>query len=120
MQNDMVQILRDIHPVARKEHKCMFCGGTIKVGQKYNRQTNVYDGQIYDWITHEECSTIAHKLDMYDGCDDDGLDNESFLDCIKQYVYDNHYDDSIDDIAKDWQLSYYDMVKKILEELIKL
>ncbi|WP_298546754.1 hypothetical protein [uncultured Parabacteroides sp.] len=115
----MVQILRDIHPVSRKEHKCMFCGGTIKVGQKYDRQTNVYDGQIYDWITHEECSTIAHKLDMYDDCDDNGLDDESFLECIKQYVYDNHYDDSIDDIAKDWQLPYYDIVKQILEELSK-
>lgn len=115
----MVQILRDIHPVARKEHRCMFCGGTIKVGQKYERQTNVYDGQVYDWITHEECSIIAHKLDMYDDCNDNWLDAESFFECIKQYVYDNHYDDSIDDIAKDWQLPYYDIVKKILEELQK-
>ncbi len=38
--------------------------------------------------------------------------NESLI----QYVYDNHYDEEIDDIAKDWQLPYLDLVKKVLEE----
>lgn len=28
----------------------MYCGGTIKVGEKYERQTNLYEGQIYDWV----------------------------------------------------------------------
>lgn len=37
---------------------------------------------------------------------------------MNQYVYDNHYDDKIDDIAKDWQLSRYELVKKVLVELI--
>lgn len=113
----MVEILKSIKPIARKEHKCMFCGGVISIRQKYDRQTCVYDGSVYDWITHEECIEIASKLDMYDGCDDNGLNDESFIECINQYVYDNHYDDSIDDVAKDWQLPYYDTVKKILEEL---
>lgn len=115
----MVQVLKNIKPIARKEHKCMFCGGAIPIGVKYDKQICVYDGSVYDWVTHEECSNIAHELDMYDDCDDCGLDDDSFIECIKQYVYDNHYDDSIDDIAKDWQLPYYDTVKKILEELSK-
>lgn len=114
----MVEILKNIKPIARKEHKCMFCGGIIKIGEKYDRQTCVYDGAAYDWINHHECSIIAHKLDMYDGCDE-GLNDEGFIASIQKYVYDNHYDDGIDDIAKDWQLPYYDTVKKILEELQK-
>lgn len=113
----MVQVLRTAHPIARKRHVCMFCGGAIEVGQKYDRQTNVYDGDIYDWVSHEECSEVASELDMFDDCDDNGLDDESFRENLNAYVYENHYDHSIDDIAKDWQLPHYEIVKKILEEL---
>lgn len=114
----MVKILKISHPIARKEHRCMFCGEKIVLDQKYNRSTCLYEG-IYDWVAHEECIEVAHKLNMYDDCDDNGLDEESFRDNLNAYVYENHYDDSIDDIAEDWQLPYYGMVKKILEELKK-
>jgi len=41
-----------------------------------------------------------------------------FREAIDQYVYDNHYDDELDDIATDWSnLSLEDQVKKIYEEL---
>lgn len=111
----MIKNLKTLHPISKIEHKCMFCGGKIVPGQKYNRSTFIYD-VIYDWIAHEECTELAYELDMFDDCDDYGLDGESFRDNLQQYVYDYHYDDSIDDIAKDWQLPYYDIVKKILEE----
>ena len=94
----------------------MFCGGIIEVGEKYDRQTCVYDNSIYDWIAHRECSCIASKLDMFNDCDE-GLNGEDFREYINQYVYDNHYDNDIDDIAKNWQLPYRDLVRKILEEL---
>lgn len=84
--------------------------------RKYNRQTNVYDGCIYDWVSHCECSKLACELDMFDDCDE-GLDDDGFIDRLNQYVYDNHYDDKIDDIAKDWQLPRYELVKKVLNEL---
>lgn len=112
-----VQVLKNIQPIAKKEHKCVFCGGSINIGQKYDKQTCVYDGIVYDWKTHSECSQVAHKLDMYDGCDDEGLNDEQFIDSLNQYVYDNHYDEALDDIAKDWQLPYHELVKKILEEI---
>lgn len=112
-------ILKESKPTARKEHKCEFCGGTIAIGEKYDRQTSVYDGGVYDWITHCDCSKLAHELDMYDGCDDNGLDSDGFIESLKQYVYDNHYDEELDDIAKDWQLPYPELVKKVLEELKK-
>lgn len=75
-----------------------------------------FDGCIYDWICHIECTQLVYKLDMFDGCYD-GLDSDAFIDTLKQYVYDFHYDEEIEDIAKDWQLPYPELVKKVLEEL---
>ena len=49
---------------------------------------------------------------MFDDDCDEGLDGDRFIDNLNQYVYDNHYDDKIDDIAKDWQLSRYELVKE--------
>lgn len=74
-----MKVLRDKTPVARKEHRCNFCGGVISVGEKYNRQTNVYDGRVDDWVSHCECSKLACELDMFDDCDE-GLDDDGFID----------------------------------------
>jgi len=114
----MSTILRETYPTAKKEHRCEFCCEKIAIGQKYVRQTNVYDGVVYDFVTHQECKDVAHELKMYDGCDDSGLDGESFRVDIECYVYANHYDDEKNDICSDWQqLSHYEIAKKILEEL---
>ena len=69
----MPTILRETYPTAKKEHRCEFCCEKIAIGQKYVRQTNVYDGTIYDFVTHQECNEVAHELNMYDYCDDSGL-----------------------------------------------
>ena len=115
----MLTTLKESHPIARKEHICEFCGGKINKGQKYYRQTNIYDGCIYEWIEHEECHQIASALDMYGKCDfDEGLSPERFRDILDEYIYQEHYDDITDDIAEDWQnLTKYEEVCKILEEL---
>ena len=112
-------ILKDTTQVARKVHRCEFCYGAIAVGQRYRRQTNIVDGVIGDFICHTECMEVARMLDMFDDCDPDyGLTDEMFRETIDQYVYDNHYDDELDDIAADWSnLSLEDQVKKIYEEL---
>ena len=75
----MIEVLRNKTPVARKEHRCEFCGEVIHVGEKYNRQSNVYDGRIYDWVSHCVCSKLAYELDMFDDCDE-GLDGDGFVD----------------------------------------
>lgn len=114
----MPTILRETYPTAKKEHGCEFCCEKIAIGQKYVRQTNVYDGVVYDFITHQECKDVAHELKMYNDCDDSGLHDESFREHLDEYVYANHYDDEADDICSDWQqLSHYEIVKKILKEL---
>jgi len=97
-------ILKETQPIARKEHICMFCGGRIQKGHQYLRQTNIVDGESpYDFTCHTECQSVAHYLGMYDDCDPDyGLTDDMFRESIEQYVYDNHYDDELDDIAADW------------------
>ena len=115
----MITTIKESHPIARKEHLCEFCGCKINKGQKYYRQTNVYDGCIYDWIEHEECREIASELDMFGECDsDEGLSSEGFEEILDNYIHREHYDDITDDIAEDWQgLTIYEEVCKILEEL---
>lgn len=76
-------ILKDTTPIARKEHRCEFCYGTIAVGQQYRRQTNIVDGEIGDFICHTECMEVARMLDMFDDCDPDyGLTDEMFRGAI--------------------------------------
>jgi hypothetical protein len=42
-------------PKARKEHRCIFCGGPILVGERYMQQTGFYEGQPYRNRYHSEC-----------------------------------------------------------------
>lgn len=60
----MPTILRETYPTAKKEHRCEFCCEKIAIGQKYVRQTNVYDGTIYDFVTHQECKEVAHGKNL--------------------------------------------------------
>lgn len=110
----MITILKDSHPVARKEHMCMLCHGRIVKGQRYYRQTCVYD-YVYDFIEHEECKAIARELDMYDNCDE-GLTDEIFTSEIDQYIYDNYPEEEADRL---YTMSYYDKVCQVLKELEK-
>ena len=112
-----VEVLKTKTPTAKKEHECNYCSGKIEVGEKYERVTCLFDGTVYDWISHLACSEVASKLDMYDRCWDEGLSEDAFREFIDEYVYEKHYDDELDDIAKDWQLPYKELAIKILEEL---
>lgn len=115
----MLTMLKETHPIARKEYLCSSCGCKINKGQKYYRQTNIYDGCIYDWKEHEECRAIAYELDMYDNCDsEDGLSPDDFKEMLDDYIDHEHYNDIADDTAEDWQnLTRYEEVCKILKEL---
>ena len=115
----MLTTIKDSHPIARKEHICELCGCKINKGQKYYRQTNVFDGRIYDWIEHEECGQIVSELDMFGECDsDEDLSTDLYKEIIDDYIYREHYDDITGDIAEDWQgLTRYEEICKILQEL---
>lgn len=112
----MPTTLRYGQPIARKEHTCMWCGGKIAVGEQYDRQTLVYDGELYEWKNHRECAKLASRLNMFAEYGDEGLDEEYFKECIDNYIWDHHQNEN-DEIDKEWDLpTYHEKVLKILEE----
>ena len=112
----MPTTLKFNHPIARKEHVCTWCGGKIKVGEKYDRQTLMYDDYLYEWKNHKICLKLANALDMFKDCDDCGLDEQSFRDNIEQYLYDNHTD-AEGNVLEEWDLpTTYEKVLKLADE----
>ena len=115
----MIITLNESFPTARKEHKCMWCGGEIKVGEKYERCTNLFEGQIYDWVVHLECRKVASLLNMFDDDDGYGIDMEHFIQSIQDYLYDHHYNEDTETYDEGFdpdEVSYHDIVKKIIQE----
>lgn len=88
-------------PVAKKTHICNYCGCKIEPGTAYWRDTLVYDGTVYDWITHKECMTASNKLCMYDDCDDNGLGPDYFSESIDSYVDCYFLDEKTDDLPEE-------------------
>ena len=110
----MITVLKVSHPVARKEHRCLLCNGTINKGQRYYRQTCVYDAAPYDWIEHDECHEVARELYMYRDCDDEGLTDEIFRADIDEFIWDNFTEEESDRL---YSLPYYEKVKIVLNKL---
>lgn len=113
--------LKTTHPTARKEHKCMWCCGIIKIGEKYERQTNLYDGQIYDWVAHLECKEVTGLLNMFDyDYNGEGINENDFQESIQQYLYEHHYNDDTDSYDEGFDpdnLSYHAIVLNVIKEL---
>lgn len=47
---------------ARKAHTCSYCNGTIKKGEIYEHSKLAYEGEIYEWKSHKDCSMVANEL----------------------------------------------------------
>jgi hypothetical protein len=63
-------LLSESFPVARKQHRCIWCGETIPVGLKHRHERSVYDGGMQDHRWHMECDA-AFKEDLRSGGDDE-------------------------------------------------
>jgi hypothetical protein len=49
-------LLSETFPVAKKRHRCIWCGQHIEPGEKYRRERSVYDGSMQDFAWHPECA----------------------------------------------------------------
>ena len=114
----IMKTLKETMPVANKEHTCNWCGGKIVKGEKYNRQTILFDGRIYDWVSHLDGLELTCLLNMYDYDCGEGISEDTFQECVDEYIYAHHYDKGADEIEKEWQnLSLYGKVVKIVKEI---
>ena len=48
-------LIRESYPVARKPHKCIWCGQAIEAGAEYIDERSVYDGNMQNFAWHPEC-----------------------------------------------------------------
>ena len=63
----MTQILsHDDSIVARKEHRCWWCGEPIHKGDTYTRWTTVDNGDFQQTRTHPECAAAWGELPFDD------------------------------------------------------
>lgn len=64
---EVINEMRNVKAI--KAHVCNLCGCTILVGEIYQTQTLKYD-DIYTFKNHIKCMEVAHKLKMFDECDE--------------------------------------------------
>lgn len=77
----MTTLIKSATVKARKAHCCMNCGAVaILPGQTYERNTCVYDGRIYDWVSCDDCNAIAGLVYDYWGEPDEGIGEDSYVD----------------------------------------
>ena len=70
---------------AKEEHKCDFCGEIIEKGEEHYYSFVVDGKDNWPWRSHERCEDIAHTLQMYRYCNEEGLTSEAFKDSIDDY-----------------------------------
>lgn len=91
---ELPEVSSSTHPIARKEHTCCECRGTIKPGERYYKFTGVWDAE---WSTYKTCSDCE---EIRDECD------EGF--CADECTPFGYLDESVDNIGE------VELVKKFL------
>lgn len=65
--------------VARKEHTCHICNGTIKVGELSRNMVQMFEGQIGSWYFCQECCIAMTKIfEHNDNIDNDDSEDELY------------------------------------------
>lgn len=54
-------LIRESFPLARKSHKCVWCGQAIEPGEKHRHEISRYDG-LQDFRWHLECDEAAKEV----------------------------------------------------------
>ena len=60
------RFISESFPIARKQHRCIWCGETILVGLKHRREISKFD-EFQDHRWHMECFSDAQEYFVSDG-----------------------------------------------------
>ena len=72
----MDEFYREETPIARKEHKCDLCHGTISKGERYVHITQSDSGDIFDRKYHIGCNNLVDRYVRNEG---------GYVDDFKEY-----------------------------------
>lgn len=87
----MPSLIAEKTVTARKPHRCLCCGVVaIHPGQRYHRETYVYDGRVYDWVSCADCNEIQGDVYEWHGCPDEGVGADEF----DEWAMENRGEDS--------------------------
>lgn len=59
-------LLSETTPRAVKQHKCIWCGEPILVGERYVRERSNYDGHMQNFAWHRECKRASAEHFRYE------------------------------------------------------
>lgn len=73
---------------SKKRHTCNYCGHKIEAGDLYDKTTIASDGTVYDWKSHQNCTMLVKKLNMFEDYSDDGVTSGDFHEMINSKYID--------------------------------
>lgn len=82
----MDEFCKEKTPIARKEHKCDLCHGTIPKGERYVHITQSDCGDIFDYKYHIGCNNLVDRYVRNEGGYVDAFDEANVIDDIQERV----------------------------------
>lgn len=55
------ELIRECFPVARKNHRCIWCGESILIGEKHRHEISTFFDDLQDHRWHLECDKDAES-----------------------------------------------------------
>lgn len=88
----MPQLLKSKTVTARKPHRCACCGeGAVKVGERYQRETYIYDGRVYDWVSCNECASLQMHVWDWAGRPEEGIGADAYIEWAREHHEDREH-----------------------------
>jgi hypothetical protein len=63
----MAETIADEWRKARKQHRCIWCGEPIAVGERYRHWRGKFEGDVMSNDWHKECDAAAESEDLEEG-----------------------------------------------------
>ena len=81
----MPQLLKSKTVTARKPHCCSGCTtSAVAVGDQYLRETYIYDGRVYDWVSCQECASLQMVVWDWAGRPDEGIGFDEYVEWARE------------------------------------